>query len=66
MGNENIDVISLLIENVPVIALLFWIVQNQAKRLEAIAIEIKEFTAALNDLTTQLAIIDSRQKEKDD
>ena len=64
---ENIDIVSLLVETVPAIALLIWIIQKQDRRMEAITTELKNLTEIMNQVVLQMALIDSRLgKKKDD
>lgn len=66
MGNvfvENLNVIQILIETVPAIAIILWIIDKQDKRQEKMTEELARITDALHQLTIQLKVMDAKLKE---
>lgn len=62
---DNINLIQILIETVPAIAIILWIIDKQDRRQEKMTEELANITDALHQLTTQVKVMDSRIKEND-
>lgn len=60
---ENLNVIQILIETVPAIAIILWIIDKQDKRQEKMTEELARITDALHQLTIQLKVMDAKLKE---